>query len=266
MKFNSIFTLKIRAVALAIVMATLTAVAGPIAESGDSAYAKKDYAAALDSYLKAADHEGTSTNLYYNIGNTYYRLGDIGHSVIYYERALKLDPSNKDARTNLEFVKSKINGAPEDDSSFLSNLHEKISSKLSPDAWAWMAFALFVIVCGSIALYIFAGSVTLRKSGFFGGLVIAVIFIYVLVIAWSTASAIEDHEQAVVTAPVSNMRSEPTSKSTKTDKVVPVSEGTRLEIIDSVATPDDPNAAMWYEAKLNNTTRAWINAADVERI
>ena len=245
---------------------SLAASAVNYAEAGDSAYSKKEYATALENYNQALQKQGTSSDLYYNIGNTYYRLGDIAHSVIFYERALVLDPSNKDARTNLAFVKKGIAGAPEDDSTFLSNIHMRIEAWMSPNAWAWSAFGLFVVFCLCIATYLFAEKTTLRKTGFFGGIVIFVVFIYVLVIAWTTAAAIDEHDYAVVTSPVSNMRSQPSSKSSKGDKIIPIYEGTKLQIVDSLATPDDDTVSMWYEARINNTSRAWINAADVERI
>jgi hypothetical protein len=47
---------------------------------------------------------------------------------------------------------------------------------------------------------------------------------------------------------------------------VPIHEGTKVEIVDSVATPDDPDSAKWYDVKINNSTRAWLRASDVERI
>ena len=234
--------------------------------AGDSAYARQNYPQALDSYRKALDTEGASSNLYYNIGNTYYRLGNIGQAIIFYERALKVDPANEDARINRDFVKSKIVGAPEDDSSFLTNIHEGIKSRFSPDTWAWLAFAMFVITCGCVALYLFTDKIMIRKTGFFGALVSLAVFIYILAIACQTANAINDDSYAVITAPVSNLRSQPSTAGGKTDKVVPIPGGARVEIIDSLATPDDPNVSMWYEVKINNSSRAWLNAADAERI
>ncbi|MDE6468064.1 MAG: SH3 domain-containing protein, partial [Muribaculaceae bacterium] len=50
------------------------------------------------------------------------------------------------------------------------------------------------------------------------------------------------------------------------DKVVTIHEGTRVQIIDSVATPDDPVSPRWYNVKINNGTKAWLRASDVERI
>lgn len=235
-------------------------------ELGDSAYAKSAYTEALDHYNTALQKEGSSSNLYYNIGNTYYRLGDLGHAVINYERALNVDPSNADARTNLEFVKTKIQDKPEDDSTFLSNVHRKIVAMHSPDAWAWIAFALFVVVIGAIAVYLFTTNINVRKAGFFGSIIVAFVFIYVLSIAKTSADAVNDHEQAVVVVPTTNLRSMPQTAQSKTDKVVPIHEGTKLIIVDSLATPDDPATMMWYDVKINNTTRAWVSSADVERI
>lgn len=81
-------------------------------ESADSAYNKKQFSEALTLYRTALEKDGSSSDLYYNIGNTYYRLNDLGHAVINYKRALMLDPSNADARTNLEYVKTKITDKP----------------------------------------------------------------------------------------------------------------------------------------------------------
>ena len=52
----------------------------------------------------------------------------------------------------------------------------------------------------------------------------------------------------------------------QTEKVVPLHEGTKVQIIDSVSTPDDPVSPRWYNVKINNSTGAWLRATDVERI
>lgn len=249
----------------AIILSCTSASAGNV-ELGDSAYNKKAFAEALSHYRAALEQDGSSSDLYYNIGNTYYRLGDLGHAVISYKRALMIDPSNSDARANLEYVKTKIADKPEDDSTFLSNLHNKIISWMSPDAWAWTAFGIFLVLMAMIALYMFSAHVNLRKAGFFGGFIMLVVCVYALIVAWSAARGLDNHDTAVVIAPTTNLRSTPSSSNSKTDKVVPVHEGTELEIVDSLATPDDPATMMWYDVKINNTSRAWVSGADVERI
>ena len=106
----------------------------PAAIQADSTYNARDYEGAVRLYHKAINDNGPTATIYYNLGNAYYRLGKLGRAVVYYERALSLDPSLTDARTNLDFVNTKILDKPEDDSSFLGNLHESIVSLMQPDA------------------------------------------------------------------------------------------------------------------------------------
>ena len=252
---------------MALLILTLPAsFAATAVQQADSAYNKKNFQDALYYYQAAAEKDGVSSDLYYNMGNTYYRLGDLGHAVLNYRRALALDPSNEEARLNLEFVRTKITDKPEDDSTFLRNVHLKIVSWMSPDAWAWTSMGVFALMIGLIAIYLFAPSVNARKVGFFGAFVILFIFIYTLYVAWSSANAYNGNGRAVVTAPVTNLRSTPASSNSSADKVVPIHEGTELIILDSLATPDDPKVPLWYDVKINNTSRAWLPAADVEKV
>lgn len=252
---------------LALLILTLpVSFAATAVQQADSAYNKKNFQDALYYYQAAAEKDGVSSDLYYNMGNTYYRLGDLGHAVLNYRRALALDPSNEEARLNLEFVRTKITDKPEDDSTFLRNVHLKIVSWMSPDAWAWTSMGVFALMIGLIAIYLFAPSVNARKVGFFGAFVILFIFIYTLYVAWSSANAYNGNGRAVVTAPVTNLRSTPASSNSSADKVVPIHEGTELIILDSLATPDDPKVPLWYDVKINNTSRAWLPAADVEKV
>ena len=79
-----------------------------IIQQADSAYNKEDYASASRLYNKYLQEVGQSPTVLYNLANTYYRMGSIGRAIINYERALRLDPSFTDARTNLDYVNSKL--------------------------------------------------------------------------------------------------------------------------------------------------------------
>ncbi len=252
---------------IAIVMASLSAKADSLAQQADSAYNHEDFAQAVRLYHQAMTEEGISPELYYNLGNSYYRIGKLGQAVIYYERALKLDPSFADARTNLQFVNTKIIDKPEDDSTFLDNLHRSISNIIDPNAWAWTAFCLFVLLLVCIGLYAFSPSVNIRKLGFFGGFVVLLVFIYSLVIAAQTANAAQDHKYAVIIVPTSNMGTAPgTARTDKNSKIIPIHEGTVVEIVDSLVLPGEASSPLWYDVKINNSTRAWVRSADVEKI
>ena len=244
----------------------LTMSAAPLAQQADSAYNREAYSDAVALYNEAIATDGASSPLYYNLGNAYYRANNLGKAILSYERALALDPSNEEAAINLNFVRTRIEDAPEDDSSFLSNLHKGIVSNMSPDAWAWTALILFIILLGTIALYIFSSNVIMRKVGFFGGIIMIFVFAYTIAIAYQTAAAYKSHEEAIVIVPTTNLSSAPRSSRGEKEKVVPIHEGTKVMIIDSLSTPDDPNVGKWYDVKINNSSRAWLNAADVERI
>jgi hypothetical protein len=84
--------------------------------------------------------------------------------------------------------------------------------------------------------------------------------------AYSSASEYNNHDTAIVIVPSTNLSSAPRAPKSKTEKVVPIHEGTKVTIVDSVATPADPSSRMWYDVKINNSTRAWVRSADVERI
>ncbi len=251
---------------LIIILSNSVAFAQTLAQQADSAYNHEDYRLAIELYNQAIATNGPGTDVYYNLGNAYFRNENPGKAVVAYERALRIDPTNSDARNNLNFVLSRIQDRPEDDSAFLSNLHNSIMASMTANAWAWTALALFVLLLGAIALYIFSSAVNLRKTGFFGGIVLLFVFGYVLYIASASASLARSHESAVVIVPMTQLNSVPRAARGSDDRVVPIHEGTRVEIIDSVPTPDDPVSPMWYCVKINNSTRAWLRASDVERI
>ena len=73
---------------------------------GDSAYIKEDYAAAIQIY-EALLKNGEASEVYYNLGNSYYKIGEIAKAVLNYERALLLQPGNSDIRANLEVARAK---------------------------------------------------------------------------------------------------------------------------------------------------------------
>lgn len=232
----------------------------------DSAYMQQRYADAVRYYTEALQIDGPNSSLYYNLGNSYYRKGEVGYAIANYERALRLDPSNSDARLNLQFVRSKIDNLPNDDSGYLSHLQNRIVSLMSPNAWAWTAGLLTALFVGLLALYIFSGSVMLRKVGFFGAMVVLFAVMYSYVTSYSAATARNSRNHGIVVVSGANLNTEPRTPRSGSERVIPIPEGAKLQILDSVATPGDTRTPKWYNVKVNNTTRAWIPCPQVEII
>src|SRR5947199_7094884 len=77
-------------------------------QKGNAAYQLKQYDSALYYYEQLAAQKPRNAEIYYNIGNTYYRLNRIGHAVLNYQRALKIDPGYKEAKDNLLLAQGRI--------------------------------------------------------------------------------------------------------------------------------------------------------------
>lgn len=239
--------------------------AGELAQRADSAYMADNYELATDLYRQSIDADGTSSVLYYNLGNAYYRMNDLGRAIVYYERALQLDPTNGDARANLEFVNTQITDKPLDSGSFISDMISNIVAWAHPDTWAWITFALFVIILICVTGYIFLSGVRVRKICFFGGIVIMFVTIGTATMAWMGASRASDHSFAVIVVPAAQLSTTPRVATDPSEQAFLLHEGTKLEIVDSVASPGQ-SGLKWYEVKVNNSHRAWINSSEIEKI
>lgn len=240
--------------------------AATITERADSAYSADDFARALGLYTEALQTQGASAELWYNIGNTQYRLGNLGKAIIAYQRSLRLDPTNEDARANLAFVSAKTVDRPGDSGSFISNTADSIASSAMPDAWAWIALGLFALCITGAALYIFGGSIPLRKTGFFGAIVLLLATIAAVAVALRAASNATDSDRAVITASSTILSTSPREPKDRSEEAMLLHEGTLMEIIDSVAAPGDTTGLKWLDVRIDNHHRAWIKSTAVERI
>lgn len=253
-------------IALVAVASALSLNATPLTQQADSAYMHDDFARAAELYSTAIATDGTSSTLLYNLGNAQYRLGRLGEAIVSYEQALRIDPTNEDARVNLEFVNSRITDKPIDAGTFISNTTDHILDLAKPDTWAWLALLSFTLLLGCMALYIFASNVAARKSGFFIGLVLVAVTIILVILSLNAARRATAHDSAVITVPSTILSTSPRAPKDRTEEAILLHEGTKVEITDSVTSRADSISVKWYEVKLDNTNRAWVNAGAVKKI
>ena len=257
-----------RTIILSIILAVcgVASSAQGLVESATAEYNNDKYAKALELYLQAATEEGTSSDLFYNIGNTYYRMGDLGNAVLYYERALVLNPSNEDAEINLEFVNSKIQTRLSEEKSFVVHVIDTFIESLTSNEWATIASITFVLLIAGILLYVFSSVVTLRKVGFFGGGVMLVVSFVSLISAFTVKSRVEAHDKAVVLSPSVTLSTVPRIPKGKAEEAFILTAGNKVTVVDSVENINGEKAEMWYEVKADDTHRAWLKKEHVERI
>lgn len=232
-------------------------------ERANQAYKQELYNEALQLYLQEAEQTGVSSALYCNIGDTYYRLKDNVHAVLYYERALLLDPSNGDARFNLEFVRGKMQLPDDAGDSWFSNWVDQTVSRLSSNTWAVLAILTFLLFLAGVAAYLFLDSVLMRKIGFFGGGLMIVACILANLAAFHVYHKATSGNGAIIMPESVTLSTAPREPRDKEEEAFLLQQGTRVEIIDSVA---DKDHGKWLQVSTAGGHKAWINAKDVEVI
>ena len=248
---------------LLIVLALPVVAANANIEKANQAYKQELYNEALKLYLQEAKETGVSSALYCNIGDTYYRLKDNVHAVLYYERALLLDPSNKDARFNLDFVRGKMQLPDDAGDSWFSNWVDQTVSRLTSNAWAIIAIVTFLLFLAGVAAYMFLDSVLMRKIGFFGGAVMVVASILANLAAFHVYHKATGGNGAIIMPENVTLSTAPRAPRDKEEEAFELQQGIRVEIVDSIT---DKATGKWLQVSTAGGHKAWLKAQDVEVI
>ena len=232
-------------------------------DKANQAYKQELYNEALKLYLQEAEKTGVSSDLYCNIGDTYYRLKDNVHAVLYYERALLLDPSNNDARFNLEFVRGKMQLPDDAGDSWFSNWVDQTVSRLSSNAWAIIAIITFLLFLAGVAVYLFMDNVMMRKIGFFGGAILIVVSILANLAAFHVHNKATGASGAIIMPEKVTLSTAPREPRDKEEEAFELMQGTRVQIVDSIA---DKTSGKWLQVSTAGGHKAWIKASDLEII
>lgn len=234
--------------------------------AADSAYMADEFQTAVELYSKAISEDGPSAKLYYNLGNSYYRTGQPGKAILAYERSLRLDPTDRDARENLEFVNERITDRPGERGTFIGNSLDAASASMRSDTWAWIAFGAFLLTAAGVLTYLFTGNIGLRKLGFFGGIATFILCLISTFFAIRSASVSLADDSAIITSPSTILSTAPRFPRDRSQEAMLLHEGTKVQILDSVKSTTDSVASVWYDVQIDNSHRAWINSKDVEII
>lgn len=233
-------------------------------DTADSAYSQKRYQDAIRIYEAQAKAEGTSSDLYYNLGCAHYKMQNVPYAILCFERALILNSSNTDAKANLQFVREKAKIADNAPEGFLSDLMQQSVGQLSSDSWAIIAAIVFVVLLLAIAAYIFLDSVLWRKVGFFGAGFLLVALICTMGFAFYQRSVTMGHSSAIVMPQSATLSTAPHSPSEK-EVAYKLNGGIKVGIVDSVSTASK-SAVKWYKVEVAGHEPAWISSADIEKI
>lgn len=222
----------------------------------DKLYQKGNYMQAVKGYEKLLK-QGESAALYYNLGNSYYRLDNIPHAVLSYERAQRLAPSDEDIRFNLQLAQSKTidNLTPEPEIFFIT-WYKALVNYLSVDMWAILSLVCLFISILALVVYLFVDIEFLRKLS----KVVLPVFFFLFIIntffAIQQVYLLDSASHGIIMTPSAVVRKTPDQKSAE---AFILHEGSKVRITDN-------SMSQWTEIKLSDGRQGWIKAENVEAI
>lgn len=238
------------------------------------AYADRDYERAISLYEELAQTNGVSPGLYYDLGTAAARKGDLGLARLSLERARRLDPQSSQIRRNLDYVSNRVNDAnrasmkgergsvDEDPVGFLGRVHRSIAADHRSDYWSLFGWISFILILGSVALYLFPSNVAARKVGFFSAIIFTSFTLIFLTFAFMADKESRQREYGVVTAYKIELSAEPDSGSKSVSS--PLTQGSKVRVIGEEA--DAEGQTSWYKVRLNSNYVGWLPVSDLEII
>lgn len=224
--------------------------------NADTEYQKGNYQQAIRDYEEILKN-GESAEIYFNLGNAYYRTDNITKAVLNYERARLLSPGDDDINFNLQFARSKtIDKITPQSEMFFVTWYKSLVNFTSVDNWAKTGILCIVMTLLLVLLYLFGPQLMLRKIGFFGGLAFFVIFLLSNLFAFQQKQALDNRTGAIIISPSVNIKKTPAKNSA--DQFV-LHEGTRVDIIDKGMTD-------WRCIRVGDGREGWIETKAIEEI
>jgi hypothetical protein len=190
------------------------------------------------------------------MGNAFFKAGNLGKAILYYNRALVVSPSMEDAAYNLEIAeaqtKDKISQVPQ---FFLNRWLERLQRTLSCTAWSVISLVFLAITLVLLLLFLLGSRLAVRKAGFYGTIVAALFFIVTTAFALAERSDMLNREGAIVMSSAISVKSSPDSDAT--DLFV-LHEGTKVVISSEVDG--------WAEITIADGKKGWTELSHLERI
>jgi len=225
-------------------------------DTANTAYINAEYHEAIRNYEALIDRDLVSDKLYYNLANAYFKIGRTGKAILYYNKALRLNPGDGDIRHNLDvasaMTKDKIASVPE---FFLKEWLRSIRYAMGCTAWSVASLAALAAMLAFVLLYLLSHRIAWRKIGFYGTCALLLIFIGTTSFALSQRRSMLDRSEAVVMTSAASVKSSP--EQSATDLFV-LHEGTKVRITETL---ND-----WREITIADGKKGWIRSDAIETI
>lgn len=219
-------------------------------------YKEGKFEEAIKIYKEIEAKDSVSSTLYYNLGNSYYKLNKVANTIYNYEKALLLDPLNKDAANNLEFAKRMtIDNIEQLPKTFLQRLEINYLQKLSYNQWAILTI-VFSFLAAVLFLLFYFSTISNKKRIYF---LTSILSFFLLIISVFTTyhqyqKAINT-KYAIVFSAKTSVNNAPTLNS---DVIFELHEGTKISVLDAVDN--------WKKIQLADGKIGWISSDNIKML
>lgn len=227
-----------------------------VIDSANLYYSEAKYEKAIELYNSVIDNGLDSAELYYNIGNAYFKNNDIAYAILYFEKAKKLQPNNDDINFNLEVANSRISDKIEEiPELFYKKWWKSLTNLYSVDTWAKISIFAISFFFVFALIYFLSKKVPLRKFSFYSGIILIIIFIISINVSLKKHKSSIKQNEGIIFTPSITVKSSPNKNSVD---LFLVHEGTKIKVIDKLGE--------WFEIKIANGSEGWLKKNHLKMI
>jgi len=225
-------------------------------QKANQAYVSEEYALAAELYESIIAQGYEAAELFYNLGNAYFRQNKIGRAILNYERSLKLNPGKEDTQFNLRVANASIvDQITPIPLIFYKRWWNGIYSLLSNDGWALAGVLFLSFAMVGLGVFVVFRSVKTKKTALGFSLLLLLLAVISILAARATYYQSFVSEEAIVMVSRTSVRSSPSADS---PDLFFIHEGTKGRLTGELGE--------WYEIRLANGNTGWIQKTAIEVI
>ncbi len=230
--------------------------ANALLQQAADAYSNGDYKAAITQYEQVLAKGQHAFEVYYNLGNAYFKNNQIAPAILNYERAALLDPADADLQHNLAMAKSRtvdkidILAVPE----FVTG-YKSFVNALPADRWGTWSIIAFVLMLGAIAAFLYLTQRWMKQLALGSGVLLALLAIVFFFFGWQQSNWLNSRKEAIIFQPSITVTSTPDNAG---EELFVLHEGTKVRIVERFRD--------WVRIRIGDGNTGWMPVEAAEEI
>lgn len=227
-----------------------------VMKNANNLYQSGKYKEAAEAYENILNTNQEAPELYFNLGNAYYKIGNIPAAILNYERALLLSPGDSDIKYNLDMsrkmVVDKIEAIPQ---FFLNRWINGVIMTMSSDAWAWFSIVTFILMLVLALSFFFSSSTSIKKMSFSLAVILLIMAVTTFSFSYTQKKKLENRDYAIIFSPSVTIKGSPDESGTD---LFLLHEGTKVKVLETLG--------KWANIQVSDGNEGWIAQSDIEII